>query len=234
MRPGQVMPDGLGTFADAIVRFRNRSIHTYVGHIIQFRQQALAFGEFGQESGWSDSINRMLIDYLARLDDLRIKITRNPAEEDIGNLRETIKGLGVAIPDGPQVANSSVTADDVARGTGPEFDLRYVLDGTDPDVPMIAPIPGVAQVVTIDNVDARMFIVSLDLHASESTRLDSRDATYRITAHESLMLYESLSDLVDMATSYGGDSQRLPVPHGVRPSEEPRGPIASPNREEQA
>jgi hypothetical protein len=61
--------------------------------------------------------------------------------------------------------------------------------------------------------------------------LDSRFATYRITPRESLMLYGSLSEMFDMCVSFGGDENRLPIPHGVRPTEEPRGPGASPNRE---
>jgi hypothetical protein len=76
-----------------------------------------------------------------------------------------------------------------------------------------------------------MYVTALDQHIVEATRLDSRYATYRITPRESLMLYSSLSEMFDMCLSFGGDENRLPVPHGVRPSEEPRGPQASPNRE---
>jgi len=45
------------------------------------------------------------------------------------------------------------------------------------------------------------------------------------------MLYASLAEMYDMCESFGGDKNRLPIPHGVRPSEEPRGPSASANRE---
>ena len=73
-------------------------------------------------------------------------------------------------------------------------------------------------------------------HQSEAStvgplRLDSRFATYRVTPRESLMLHSSLAELFDMCLSFGGDENRVPVPHGVRPSEEPRGAGASPNRE---
>jgi|GEM_PF-3742323 len=76
-----------------------------------------------------------------------------------------------------------------------------------------------------------MFVHALDQHIVEATRLDSRFATYRITPRESLMLYASLAEMFDMCVSFGGDDNRLPIPHGVRPSEEPRGVVASPNRE---
>lgn len=79
-----------------------------------------------------------------------------------------------------------------------------------------------------------MFVTALDQHIVEATRLDSRFATYRITPRESLMLYASLGELFDMAISFGGDNNRIPIPHGVRPSEEPRGASASPNRESSA
>ena len=107
---------------------------------------------------------------------------------------------------------------------GREFDLPYRLDGSDPNVPLLAD-------VDLRNVDARMFLTALDQHIVESTRLDSRFATYRVTPRESLMLYASLAEMFDMIVSFGGDANRVPIPHGVRPSEEPRGPSASPNRE---
>ena len=118
----------------------------------------------------------------------------------------------------------SPLGEEVARPSGREFDLPYRLDGSDPNIPLLSQ-------VDLRNVDARMFVTALDQHIVEATRLDSRYATYRITPRESLMLYSSLSELFDMASSFGGDSNRLPIPHGVRPSEEPRGAAASPNRE---
>ena len=90
---------------------------------------------------------------------------------------------------------------------------------------------GVRTLVDLRNVDARMFVTALDQHIVEATRLDSRYATYRITPRESLMLHSSLAELFDICLSFGGDDKRVPVPHGVRPSEEPRGAEASPNRE---
>ena len=76
---------GIDTFSDAITRFRNRSIHTYVGHAILFRGQVLQDGEFGVQSGWDTATNRFLMEHLIRLDFLRRKITHNPQETDIKN-----------------------------------------------------------------------------------------------------------------------------------------------------
>lgn len=213
---------GRDTFEDAITRFRNRSIHTYVGHCLLFRGQLLQDGEFGMQSGWDTATNQFIIEHLVRLDYLRRKITHNPQQVDIKTLEERARDLAISLPD--ELNNKSPLGDEVARPSGREFDLPYRLDGSDPNLPLLS-------AVDLRNVDARMFVTALDQHVVEATRLDSRFATYRITPRESLMLYASLSELVDMAVSFGGDANRLPIPHGVRPTEEPRGPGASANRE---
>ncbi len=215
---------GIDTFEDAITRFRNRSIHTYVGHLLTYRGQILQDGEFGVQSGWDTATNDFMLEWLVSLDFLRRKITHNPQSIDIKTLEERARDLGVNILENVTRLATSPEGDEVARPSGREFDLPYKLDGTDPNIPGL-------DSVDLRNVDARMFVTALDQHITEATRLDSRFATYRITPRESLMLYGSLSELVDMCVSFGGDANRLPIPHGVRPAEEPRGPTASPNRE---
>ena len=213
---------GRDSFQDAMTRFRNRSVHTYVGHCLMFRGQILQDGEFGVQSGWDTATNEFMIEHLLRLDFLRRKITHNPQSLDIKTLEERARDLSISLPD--DLDDKSPLGDEVARPAGREFDLPYRLDGSDPNIPMLSD-------VDLRNVDARMFVTALDQHIVESTRLDSRFATYRITPRESLMLYSSLSELFDMCISFGGDENRVPIPHGVRPSEEPQGVAASPNRE---
>ena len=215
---------GQDTFEDAIARFRNRSIHTYVAHCLMFRGQVLQDGEFGVQSGWDTATNNFLMEHLVTLDFLRRKITHNPQKVDVKTLEDRAKDLGISLPDDVPGDPTSPAGDEVVRPTGREFDLRYKLDGSDPNIPLLSD-------VDLRNVDARMFVTALDQHIVEATRLDSRFATYRITVRESLMLYGSLCEMVDMCVSFGGDDKRLPIPHGVRPTEEPRGPTASPNRE---
>ncbi len=219
------MPPGRDTFEDAITRFRNQSIHTYVGHCLLFRSQILQGGEFGMQSGWDSATNEFIMEHLLRLDFLRRKITHNPQKLDIKTLEERARALDIKLPD--EMSEKSPLGDEVARPAGREFDLPYRLDGSDPNIPL-------ASQIDLRNVDARMFVTALDQHIVEATRLDSRFATYRITPRESLMLYASLAELWDMCVSFGGDANRLPIPNGVRPSEEPRGPSASPNRERSA
>ena len=213
---------GNDTFEDAITRFRNRSIHTYVGHCLLFRGQILQDGEFGVQSGWDTATNEFILEHLIHLDFLRRKITHNPQSIDIKTLEERARNLEISLPD--DVNMLSPLGEEVARPAGREFDLPYRLDGSDPNIPALGN-------VDLRNVDARMFLTALDQHVVEATRLDSRFATYRITPRESLMLYASLTELFDMCVSFGGDENRIPIPHGVRPSEEPQGATVSPNRE---
>jgi len=213
---------GKDTFEDAVTRFRNRSIHTYVGHCLLFRGQILQDGEFGVQSGWDTATNQFIMEHVVRLDFLRRKITHNPQQTDIKTLEQRARDLSISLPD--DVNLLSPAGEEVARPAGREFDLPYKLDGSDPNIPPLGE-------VDLRNVDARMFVTALDQHVVEATRLDSRFATYRVTPRESLMLYASLAEMFDMVVSFGGDENRVPIPHGVRPSEEPRGPAASPNRE---
>ena len=245
---GQTMPDGKGPFADAIVRFRNRDLHAYFGLGMQFRMQLIRFGEFRQESGWSDAINVFALEHLARMDDYRRRIARNPGNADLKSLRDSIKTLGIQIPGNPNATHpdvnqadsnasrpavaTSVTSDDVARPNAPEMDLNFRLDGSDPNIPLIAPVEeAVANQIEIHNAHARILLLGFDLHLTNVTRLDDRDASHRTTAHAALMLYEDLAELVDVVANYGGDQARMAVPHGVRASEEPRGPQAATNQE---
>lgn len=213
---------GRDTFEDAVTRFRNRSIHTYVGHCLLVRGQILQGGEFGMQSGWDSATNEFIMEHLLRLDLLRRKITHNPQKVDLKTLEERARALNIRLPD--EMNEFAPLGDEVARPSGREFDLPYQLDGTDPNIPLLG-------TVDLRNVDARMLVTALDQHIVEATRLDSRFATYRITPRESLMLYASLAEMWDMCVSFGGDASRLPIPHGVRPSEEPRGAVASANRE---
>ena len=216
------MTAGKNTFEDAITRFRNRSIHTYVGHALTFRGQILQNGEFGVQSGWDTATNEFIQEHLLRMDYLRRKITHNPQKADIKTLEERARDLSVKLPDDQN--GKSPSGEEVARPAGREFDLPYALDGSDPNIPVLSD-------VNLRNVDARMLVTALDQHIVEATRLDSRFATYRITPRESLMLYGSLCEMWDMCVSFGGDDNRVPIPNGVRPTEEPRGAHASPNRE---
>ena len=214
--------NGKDTFEDAIMRFRNRSIHTYVAHCLLFRGQVIQDGEFGVQSGWDTATNDFILEHLMHLDLLRRKITHNPKKIDIKTLIERARSLHVTLAD--EMDDFSPLGEEITRPAGREFDLPYRLDGGDPNIPLLSE-------VDLRNVDARMFLTALDQHIVEATRLDSRFATYRITPRESLMLYASLCEMFDIVVTFGGDANRVAIPHGVRPSEEPRGPNASPNRE---
>ena len=90
---------GQDTFQDAITRFRNRSIRTYVGHCLTFRGQILQDGEFGVQSGWDTATNEFMLEHLVKLDFLRRKITHNPTDVDIKTLIERARDLNVSHPD---------------------------------------------------------------------------------------------------------------------------------------
>lgn len=214
---------GTDTFQDAITKFRNRALMTYVGHILLVRGQLLQDGEFGVQSGWDTATNDFAKAHLVRLDELRRKITHNPEGVDIKTLEDRAKDLSVNLAS-EMGQSTTPLGDEVARPAGREVDLPYKLDGSDPNIPNLSE-------VDLRNTNARMFMSALDMHLVEATRLDCRFATYRVTTYESVMLYASLVEMFDMCDSFGGDENRVPITFGVRPSEEPQGVTVSPNRE---
>jgi hypothetical protein len=114
------MAKGADTFEDAITRFRNRSIHTYVGHSLTFRGQILQNGEFGVQSGWDTATNEFILEHLLRLDYLRRKVTHNPQKTDIKTLEERARDLSISLP--KDVNDTSPAGEEVARPAGREFD----------------------------------------------------------------------------------------------------------------
>ena len=104
---------GISTFQDALTRFRNRSIHTYVGHCLMMRGQILQDGEFGVQSGWDTATNELIMEHLVRLDFLRRKITHNPQSLEIQTLMDRAKDLSLSLPD--DINEKSPAGDEVAR-----------------------------------------------------------------------------------------------------------------------
>ena len=117
------MTKSADTFEDAITRFRNRSIHTYVGHSLTFRGQILQNGEFGVQSGWDTATNEFILEHLLRLDYLRRKVTHNPQKTDIKTLEERARDLSISLP--KDVNETSPAGEEVARPAGAR--VRFAL-----------------------------------------------------------------------------------------------------------
>ncbi len=209
---------GTETFLDAITMFQNRSIHAYFAHCVATRQQWMQYQDFKRQSGWTTATDRKIRQHLVRLDRLRVKMIHTQGDNDqkIENLEVLAKELKLELP----AANTNTLADSIARASGRPIEMRFRLDGTTSDVPAHSTLD-------LRNVSAQSLMQALDLHMVTATRLDSRNATHRITGEEGAQLFAGLMEMWSICDEFGGDEKIIGVTEGVLPSEEPQGPARS-------
>ena len=210
---------GKETFVDAITYFTNRSIHAYIGQGIKMRQQVMLFGDMQLQSGWTTAIDRKIRQWLVKLDRLRKKMIHSAGNQDqkIEDLEELAKSLSLELPD---ISETTGIGDGIARPSGRPFEMRFKLDGTDPNIPMISQM-------SVRNQDGLTLLSALDLHLVTATRLDAREATHRISPEEGGMLFAGLLEMWQLCDEYGGDEKVVGITEGVMPSEEPQGAARS-------
>ncbi len=209
---------GTETFLDAITMFANRSIHAYIGHCIGFRKQAMSYQDFKRQQGWTTATDRKLRQALVQLDRLRVKMIHTQGDNDqkIENLEAKAKELKLDLP----ADNANPLADSIARPSSRPIEMRFRLDGTDVDVPSHSQLD-------LRNVHGQIFMQALDLHIVTATRLDSREASHRITGEEGAQLFAGLWEMWTVCDQFGGDERIVGVTEGVLPSEEPQGAARS-------
>lgn len=203
------------SFTGANLTLRNTSLHTLLAEIIKFRKQLIVRPEFQQQSGWDNAINRYLMTNLEALNDTIENITYN---EDVDRTKDEREGAA-ADTSGSLAKNYadgvySIHSDNVPMPVLPERPVLWALDGSDPDIPQ--PTEEI-----FHNDFARIFIKGLDNFFVTVTRLDSRHQMQGITKNEGEMLQALLDELYTITQRKGGEDNRVDIPQGTLPSEEP-------------
>jgi hypothetical protein len=201
----------VNTFQGANQDFPNKSIHFILAEVIKFRKQLTVRQEFRSESGWTNSLNKYMIDELENLADTLENITYSPEqatqEELEANASDTERSLAM------DYNTYAVSSDNVLMPVGLSRPVVWDLTGSDPDMPQ----PTIEE---FPNDFGRAFITALDMFFSSMTRLDSRHQPQGITKYESVMMRSLLNEMYTITQRKGGEVNKSDIPTGTLPSDE--------------
>ncbi len=209
---------GAEQFEDAVVKMRNLHIAAGLAPLFILRNEVIANDEFSSLGGTDSPTQSHLVTLLVNADRWRRRVTHNPDKLPLGDKIEKAIDAEAVI----EIGDKPFGGDDIQGGTGRETALPFALDGSDPDIPVNSQI-------NLRNPAARIFLAALDATIVAWTRLRSKDRTRFITASESMDIYGKYQELLGYLASFCGDKNQVHVAQ-LLPSEEPRGPLASPNR----
>jgi hypothetical protein len=221
--------------------FPNVGIHTLVAVIIQFRKQLTVRPELKQQSGWNNELNVFMAQGLNKVDRHVRRIVYNSASTEMKKVLNNPDPSGTQTTDheiGPiggkaagQTALEETYADVTSNlkkefsDNAPDVDnvlpppngnrqIPYQLDGLDLNIPQLSEL-------NCPNDYMRAFVQGLDNVVVQATRLDSRNDPNSIAKYENAMLHGLLSQLWTILEIFGGENNRVDVPAGTLPDDEP-------------
>ncbi len=200
------------TFAGANMSFPNDGVHFLLSETIKFRKQLTVRAEFASQSGWGDALNEYLKENLEALAQTLSRVTYSPESKTKDELEADAANTAGSLA--AEFNEFTLSDDNTVMPNGPDRDIVWVLDGTDPDLPQCTP-------ENCPNDMARSFITGLDKFFVSLTRLDSRFQPQTITKAESVMMRAILQNLYTLATVKGSEINRADIPNGTLPSQEP-------------
>ena len=182
------------------------------------REEVVTNDDLTDRGGMDNPTKEHFLQLLGNADRWRRRLTHNPDGLPLGDkIAKAINAEG-EIED----AENPFGGDDVQMGSGGLYQLRWALDGTDPDIPLDSLLDMVSQ-------NGLILLAAIDKAVVAWTRLNSRDRTRFITQMDSMRIYGHYQEIFAFLMTFAGDSNRVDVAQ-VRASDEPRGPEQSPNR----
>ena len=209
---------GQEQFRRAISEFRNLHIVASLGPLFDFRSEVVANDEFGVRGGLDSTTKDHYIEHLLACDRMRRRVSYNPEGAPLGDLIER------AIDTGTTLADTGVpfAGDEIQEAPGGLVSLPWALDGTDPNIPL-------GSQLNFRSQNALVMLGAVDRAIVNWTRLESRYRTSFIYKRDSMRMYGSYVQILEYLNAFAGDTNRVDMAAGVRPTEEPLGPTDSPN-----
>ena len=210
---------GKEQFRDAFTEFRNLHIAAAIQPLIVLRQELTANDEFMSRGGTDSPTRDHLIALLQRCDLTRRHVTHNPDSEDLGTkiARAIDPNADVEIGENP------FGGDDIQNQSGGLIALPWALDGSDVNIPLASQLSEAFR-----SGQGGILLGAIDRAIVGWTRMNSRNRTRFVTRYDSMRIYGNYQEILGYLKMYLGDENRVDVAQ-VLPSEEPRGPVASPN-----
>lgn len=209
---------GIEQFRRAITEFRNLHVVAALGPLLDFRSEVVSNDEFGVRGGLDETTKNHYIEHLLACDRMRRRVTYNPERTPLGDLIERATDsnetlLGSTEPFG---------GDEVQESPGGMITLPWAVDGSDPNIP-------VASQLNFRSQNALILLGAVDRAIVNWTRLESRFRSTFIYVKDSMRMYGNYVQVLEYLNAFAGDSNRVDMAAGVRPTEEPLGPTDSPN-----
>jgi len=223
---------GVEQFRDAMTELRNRHIIFALSALFDLRSQIIGNDEFQKRGGVDTTTALYLMQHLQNCDKRRRVITYQPDKSALDEYRAkaiSTKNIitGTVLsgqPSGTPLVGETEPfgGDRVQDASGPLRQLPWAIDGTDTDIPLNSQL-------NYRSGDGFILLQSIDEAIVAWTRLESRFQSRFITVDDSMRMYAHYVQVLELLEIFHGDRNRVDFAQGVRPSEEPRGPGASPN-----
>ncbi len=223
---------GIEQFRDAILELRNTHVVAAISPLIDLRQEITGNDEFKQRGGIDTVTQQHLLTHLQNADKWRRCITyapnRDGLEKRIAAAIDTalvISGTDLAGQPSDKPLNPDQKpfgGDEVQGAPGLMRQLPWALDGTDENLPLNSKL-------NFRSGNGFLLLQAVDAAIVGWTRLESRFHTRFITIGDSMRMYAHYVQILEFLLIFGGDRNRVDFAAGVRPTEEPRGAVNSPN-----
>jgi len=209
---------GKEQFRRVLTEGRNLHIVAALGPLLDFRGQVFSNDEFGVRGGLDNTTRDYYVEHLLACDRMRRRVTYNPEETPLGDLIEQATDsnetlLGSRVPFG---------GDDVQESPGGMIDIPWAFDGSDPNIPLSSQL-------NFRSANALVLLGAVDRTIVNWTRLESRFRSTFIYVRDSMRIYGGYVQILEYLEAFAGDENRVDMAAGVRPTEEPLGPLDSPN-----
>ncbi len=209
---------GKEQFRRIITQFRNLHIMAALGPLFDFRSEIVANDEFGVRGGLDETTKNHYIEHLLACDRMRRRVTYNPEKTPLGDLIEKAINADLTLTG----STEPFGGDEIQEAPGGLVLLPWSVDGTDANIPLSSQLNFRSQ-------NALVLLGAVDRAVVNWTRLESRFRTSFIYVKDSMRMYGSYVQILEYLKAFAGDSNRVDMASGVRPTEEPQGPTDSPN-----
>ena len=209
---------GTEQFRRAITEFRNLHVVAALGPLFDFRSEVVSNDEFGVRGGLDETTKNHYVMHLLACDRMRRRVTYNPDQVPLGELIERATDSNRTLLGSPQPFGG----EEVQETPGGLITLPWAMDGSDPNIPLTSQLNFRSQ-------NALILLGALDRTIVNWTRLESRFRSTFVYVKDSMRMYGNYVQVLEYLNAFAGDTNRVDMAAGVRPTEEPLGPTDSPN-----
>ena len=212
---------GKESFDRIYPRIQNSHIVAGLTPLMTLRTELVASPAFRDRGGIDSADRDHLLSHLVSADRMRRRITYNPGDVTLVQLKEQAKDTESSLSSD----TDTFVGEELPQLGGGEFVIPYAFDGSDDNIPMVSEFNHIVG-------PGKLFLVALDRTIESYTRLESRNRIRFLTLSDSVRMYSYFEQLYQYLMAFGGDDNRVDIVNPL-PTDEPKGFMDSPNRSPQ-